>query len=140
MDDTAFLHERIQSYADYTNDDDRRRSDAQIRAYVGEALAALYERLHPGGADGEALDRLLFRCEFVDQGVAHAFDNADVDAAEILATAAADRELVTLADRADSIDAGALGAYLAHIDAAFDRRWKRAGEDPVAAKNLPPAR
>ncbi|MGD0476036.1 MAG: hypothetical protein ABSB70_22835 [Candidatus Velthaea sp.] len=130
MDDTAFLHERIESYAGYTNDIDRQRSDEQIRAYVGEALTRLRERLHPQAAAGEALERLLVRCEFADQGVAHAFDAVNVGADEIAATAAADRELVRLADRANDVDAAQAGSLFAQIAAAFDRRWQTAGAPP----------
>src|SRR5450755_4519104 len=129
MEDTAYLHERIESYAGYTNDADRQRSDEQLRAYVGEALTRLRERLAPAGAAGEALERLLVRSEFANQAVAHAFDAIDGADDEIAATAAADRELVALADRADTVDAAALESFFAQIGAAFDRRWR----------SLPPA-
>jgi hypothetical protein len=137
MDDTAFLHERIESYAGYTNDADRQRSDEQIRAYVGEALTRVRARLRPTGAASEALERLLLRSEFANQGVAHAFDAIDVPAAEIAATAAADRELATLADRADTLDASELETFLAQIGVAFDRRW-RSVADPVKPQAAPP--
>lgn len=136
MDDLAFLRERIESYADYTNAADRRRSDEQIRAYVGEALIDLRDRLAPHGADGEALERLLMRCEFADQNMAHAFDAISVDPAEVAATAAADRNLATLAGDAATVDAAGLATLLARIDAAFDRRWQSVGAAP---KRTPPA-
>jgi hypothetical protein len=137
MDDLAFLRERIESYAEYTNAADRRRSDEQIRAYVGEALADLRERLSPRGADGEALERLLLRCEFADQRMAHAFDATSVDPQDVSATTAADRELVTLADDARRREAAGLATLLARIDAAFDRRWQSVGSPPK--KTPPPA-
>jgi hypothetical protein len=136
MDDLAFLRERIESYAGYTNDEERRLSDEQIRAYVGEALSRLRERLHPAGAAGEALARLLTRCQFVDQRVASVFDVDDVGAGEVALTRAADRDLATLAVDADTIGADALGGYLARIDAALDRRWQLAAG---AAQGLEPA-
>jgi hypothetical protein len=139
MDDTAFLHGRIESYAGYTNDAQRRRSDEQIRAYVGEALARVRERLRPAGVASEALDRLLVRCEFADQHVAHAFDAVSVGADEIDATAAADRELVALADRADEVDAAELEAFLAQIGAALDRRWRDIG-GPATKSTASPRR
>jgi hypothetical protein len=138
MGDTAFLQGKIESYAGYTNDVARQRADEQIRAYVGEALARLRERLRPAGAAAEALERLLVRCEFADQAAAHAFDAIDVDAGEIVATAAADRELVTLADRADALDAAELESFLAQIAGAFDRRWR--GVTAAAAPSPPPSR
>jgi hypothetical protein len=139
MDDTAFLHERIESYAGYTNDVDRQRSDEQIRAYVGEALARVRARLRPAGAAREALERLLVRCEFADQAVAHAFNAVDVDADEIAATAAADRELVTLADRAGDVGAAELDAFLAQIGAALDRRWRGVSRAATPSSSPPGA-
>jgi len=133
MDDTAFLHERIESYAGYTNDVARQRSDEQIRAYVGESLARLRERLRPAGAVSGTLDRVLVRCEFADLAVAHAFDAVDVSAGEIAATAAADRELVTLADRAGQVDAAELEPFLAQIGTALDRRWRGVGARAATA-------
>jgi hypothetical protein len=127
MEDTAFLHERIESYAGYTNDVDRQRSDEQVRAYAGEALTRLRERLQPAGAASDTLERLLVRCEFADQHVARAFDAIDVSAGEIATTAAADREIVTLADGAGELDAAQLGAFLDRLNAAFDRRWRGVG-------------
>jgi hypothetical protein len=139
MDDTAFLHGRIESYAGYTNDVDRQRSDEQVRAYVGEALTGVRARLSPGGTASEALERLLLRCEFANQAVARAFDASDVPAAEIAATAAADRELVALADRSREVDAAGLDSFLAQIDAAFNRRWRDAA-DSAQPSAEPPAR
>jgi hypothetical protein len=133
MDDTAFLHERIESYAGYTNDVARQRSDEQIRAYVGEALARLRERLRPAGAASEALERLLVRCEFADQAAAHAFDSVEVSADEIAATAAADRELATLAVRAGDVAAAELEPFLARVGVALDRRWPGTGDRAASA-------
>ena len=135
MGDTTFLQGKIESYAGYTNDAARQRSDEQIRAHVGEALARVRARLRPAGAASEALERLLVRCEFADQSVAHAFDAIDVDAGEIAATAAADRELVTLADRAGGVGAAELEAFVAQIGAALDRRWP--GFSRAATRSAP---
>ena len=127
MSDLAFLRERIESYADYTDDAARRLSDEQIRAYAGEALARLRERLAPGGAEGQALEALLLRCQFVEQTKARVFDATAVDAAQIAATAAADRDVVNIADCADTVAAADLGVLLVQLAAAFERRWPAAG-------------
>ncbi len=118
----AFVRARIESYADYTNDDARRLADEQIRAYVGEALGRVGERLRPGGAVAEALERVLLRCQFADQSVVRAFDIHDLTAAEVAALHAVDRELIGLADRADTVAVAALDGYVARIDETLDRR------------------
>lgn len=122
MDDLAFMRERIESYADYTNDDDRRLSDEQVRAYVGEALARLMERLQPSGAASETLSQVLLRCQFADQRVMRALDVDVIGASEIAGLRGADRELATLADRADTIDAGGVLPFVVQIGTALDRR------------------
>jgi hypothetical protein len=122
MDDLASLHARIESYADYTNDDDRRLSDEQIRAYVGEALARVLERLAPPGEAGETLARLLFRCQFADQTVIAALDAEEFVDTELASIHAADRRLVDLADRAAALDLPDVRTLLAEIDAALDER------------------
>lgn len=140
MDDLAFVRGRIESYADYTNDRDRLLSDEQIRAYAGEALARVLERLQPSGRAAESLAGVLLRCQFADQSVVRALDSDDVSPAEIAEFHAADRELVVLADRADSVDAGALEAYVAQLDVALDRRVQIALHGAAAIAPGPPAR
>jgi hypothetical protein len=122
MDDLAFLHARIESYADYTNDDDRRMSDEQIRAYVGEALAGVLERLAPTGEVGETLARLLLRCQFADQTVVAALDAEQFVHTELALLHTADRRLVELADRAGALALPDVRTLLADIDATFDER------------------
>jgi hypothetical protein len=121
MDDVAFVRERIESYADYTNDDARRLADEQIRAYVGEALARVRERLAPTGVAAETLEGVLLRCQFADQAVIRALDD-DVTADDLAALHAFDRELVGLADGADVIEKAGLDAYVARVDATIERR------------------
>ncbi len=122
MDDLAFLRSRIESYADYTNDDDRRLADEQIRAYVGEALARVRERLQPASAAAETLDRLVLRCQFADQRVIRSLDETTPAAAEITQLHGLDRELVTLADREPAAGLEALVAYLGEVESLLDRR------------------
>jgi hypothetical protein len=140
MDDLAFLRERIESYADYTNDDRRRLVDEQVRAYVGEALARVLERLRPAGPAGEALARVILRCQFADQAVVRALDLEEPSPAEIAAIHSADRELVALADRADTVDAAGLEEYVAQLDAALDRRSRIVTGGGAATATIPPPR
>jgi hypothetical protein len=137
MDDVSFLRQRIESYADYTNRADRLRSDEEVRAYVGEALARLGERLRPAGAAGETLGNALLRCEFADQSLARTLDADDVGEPEILALRAADRELVALADRADAVDAAEVQAYVTAVDDALQRRSRIA---PISIAKSQPSR
>ncbi len=138
MDDLAFLRGRVESYADYTNDDDRRLVDEQIRAYVGEALSRLSERLGLVDSAGEALANLLLRCQFADQVLMRVLDADAFAAATIPAIRGVDRELVTLADGADSIAANEVGAYVAKIDAAFDARTRLITGAAAVSPDVPP--
>ena len=69
MEGLVFLRERIPAYADYGDEDARHLVDKQVRAYVGEALSGLRERLEKelAGAVAELLDRTLLMCEFSNQ-------------------------------------------------------------------------
>ena len=137
MDDLAFLRERIESYADYTNDDARRLSDDQIRAYLGVALAELQERLHPVDRAGETLARIILRCQFADQHVVRALDTDDITEAELAALHQADHALVELADRAAALAATDVDGYLAAVESALDARAKLITTSTPAPK-VPP--
>lgn len=123
MDDLAFIRERIESYADYTNDVNRRLSDEQIRAYIGEALARASERLRPAGLVADKLDALMLRCEFADQREIHAFDVDHIPPEGIARIVGADRELARLASDADAVETAGLAAFLDQVQAAFDARF-----------------
>jgi hypothetical protein len=124
MDDLAFIRERIESYADYTNDVDRRLSDEQIRAYIGEALARTRERLQPAGSTADKLDALVLRCEFADQREIHAFDVDHIPPQGLARILGADRELARLASGADAVDAAGLDSLLEGVEAALDARFR----------------
>jgi hypothetical protein len=124
MDDLAFIRERIESYADYTNDVNRRLTDEQIRAYVGEALARTRERLQPAGPAADKLDALVLRCEFADQREIHAFDVDHIPPEGLARIVGADRELVRLACGSDAVDAAGLHRFLEGVQAALDARFR----------------
>jgi hypothetical protein len=111
------LSEQMQSviggFAGYQDEEHRRISDEQIRAFVGERLVALPAATVDAlsGDDLARYERLLMRCEFVNQLAFTRFK--DASAQEWLdAVAAADLRLVSAAQTGD----------LAQIESAFDRR------------------
>ena len=94
-----------------------RRSDEQVRSYVGERLAALDGKVP---AEQKALyDALLMRCEFMNQEAFKIFDE-DRNETRIAAVIEADAALVAAAK---PLDANAnLGDALNAIRDALDRR------------------
>jgi hypothetical protein len=124
MDDLSFLRSKIAEYADYRDQDARHLVDKEVRAYVGEAIARLRERLTPTGAAGDALDDLLMRCEFSDQRVIRAMDHGKFgDETLVDRIHELDRALIEAADRAEGVDAAGLSAYVDEVCALFERRF-----------------
>jgi hypothetical protein len=99
MTDLEALRSRIPGYADYADDTARHEVDKQIRAFLGEALAAARDAVKPEGALAERLDGLLMRCEFSDQRVIRAADHARFGDALVDHIHGLDREIVECADR-----------------------------------------
>jgi hypothetical protein len=123
-DDLAFLAAAVPGFPGYADEVDRRGSDERVRAFLGEALAALRNRLD-GALDRPLRDRLdaaIFRCEFVDQRHVGAVERRLIRASEIETLARADRELVESACGLATLDANALGARLDAIATLLDRR------------------
>ncbi len=69
MDALSQIKALISDFAGYAGDEQRRLADEQIRAYVGERLAALPgAHLDALGPDQRArYDRVLLLCEFMNQ-------------------------------------------------------------------------
>jgi len=122
MDALATLRSKIPGFPGYGDADARRLCDEEVRAYLGEALAALGTRLGSVGALSERYESTLLRAEFINQSAFRVFELADLDDAHIAAMAAADLAVLELADRAGAVDASSLGAYLDSINAAIDER------------------
>lgn len=124
MDDLAFLRERIAAYADYHDQDARHLVDQQIRAWVGKALSRLRETLAPVGPLGERLDAVIFHCEFGDQRVIRASDDAEFSDDTVLESIRAlDRRLVESAEHARSVTAEKLADFLSEIESLFEQRF-----------------
>lgn len=103
----------IGNFAGYDGEEARRLADEQIRAFVGERLAALPAPELEGmsQADRAAYDRLLLRCEFINQRAFGAF-NECATPDRVASVAASDAGIVLALDDLD----------LARLEAAFDRR------------------
>lgn len=124
MDGLSFLKERIPAYADYGDEDARHLVDKQVRAYVGEALSTIRERLAADLAEtvAEQLEKTLLMCEFSNQQLIHMLDHAKLSNTEIEELHEVDHELIQIADRANAIEASKLDGYLAALTELFARR------------------
>lgn len=142
---------QIPGFAGYKAVEDRRTADKQLRAFIGERLESLSERLDAvieaqsrgGNLDGLALidqskrrlARLIDRMRFADYGYAAVFDRVQIGEAELdrLYTydAAIVDDLKTFDEAVGQVEKGAadraaLAAALAHLDsvtAGLDRRF-----------------
>lgn len=123
MDDADAVRAQIPNFPGYATLADRRMADELVRSYLGEALSELAARHPEIFADAQdGYQRLLMRAGFMNQLAFHAFEYADGDAARQAAVAAGDRKVLALADRAATVEATSIPAYLDDVTAAFDRR------------------
>lgn len=124
--DLAYLRARVPAYADYEDEDARHLVDKQVRAYVGEALSSLRERLRKtlSGELAEELENVLLMCEFTNQQFVHIIDHASLSNDDVEHLHTVDRELIETAEKAESIEPAALLGYLKTLAALFARRSK----------------
>lgn len=123
MDALARIRAIISGFAGYAEGPNRRLSDEQLRGFVGEVLAELPavevdnltadERLH--------YDRLLLRCEFINQDVFRAFDS-DPTQRRIQATLQADVEVIEAACTLRAFNGERPSSVLVALNDAFDKR------------------
>jgi hypothetical protein len=126
MDPLQGLRAKIPDFPGYGDELARRHSDELVRSYVGEALVDLSTRLAPlESTSQEQIDALLLRVGFADQQ-AFARHGCGPDegnrGSECDAVLADDVETIELADRAATIDAAALPAYLNAVERLLERR------------------
>ena len=118
----------------YDDDVDRRRSDGLVRAYLGERLAELTARIAPISSEHQQrIDALLLRAGFADPKAFSARNGLATDApngATIDDIAADDVQTISVADRAESVDAANLGAYLDEVTAVFTAETPRCAQLP----------
>jgi hypothetical protein len=114
--------EVVPGYAGHANPQARFLSDQQVRAWVGEMLAALDERLQPGPLRDE-LEALLLRCEFGDQHVIRAIQDPRFGKPELAELVEGlDRKVVEAANRVKAAGPDDLPAALKALTQAFDER------------------
>jgi|HubBroStandDraft_1064217.scaffolds.fasta_scaffold17114_2 hypothetical protein len=122
MDALEALRAKIPGFPGFEDADARRLSDEEVRAYLGEAMAPLEDRLSLAGPQAERFESTLLRAEFMNQAAFRVYESAKLDDAQNAAMAAADVTAIELADRADAVDASTLDAYLDSVNAVFDER------------------
>jgi hypothetical protein len=123
MDALERIRSIIAGFAGYADGERRRLSDEQLRGFVGEVLAELPEseidRLSP--QDRSCYDRVLLRCEFVNQHVFHAFDT-DPTPQRVAATLQADLGVIEMTHALRSQTGEKLDGALCSLNQAFDKR------------------
>ena len=121
--DAMELKAMIPQFPGYLDEAARRLSDELVRSYAGEALAGLMDRLRPLEAPMEArFDALLMRAGFANQSAFRGYGSAVLSPERSAAMLGADTLLVTLAQRAASVDIQSAPGYLDELAAAFDAR------------------
>lgn len=113
----------IEGFAGYEAAEQRRLSDEQIRAFVGEVLAQLpaVEIDNLSAGERSYYDRVLLRCEFINQEVFRIFDS-DPTQARITATLIADVRVVEAATALREVKSVTLNGVLVQLSEAFDLR------------------
>ena len=119
MDALAQIRAKINDYPGYGTEDDVRASDQMVRAFTGERLARLQDRL---GAQAEALDPLIARAEFANQRALVPFENPRDTLADTQPLEIADAALLEAAEAAESVTPETLAEYAANVTQLFDRR------------------
>jgi hypothetical protein len=123
MDPTEVLKQKLPGFAGYATLNQRRLTDEEVRAYLGERLAGLSVRLDPTGTTADRLDALILRTEFTNQTVFRTYENVQLDPVQTQTIAAADLATVELADRVDSVfDVDMLPKYLDAAESALNAR------------------
>jgi hypothetical protein len=113
----------IEGFGGYAEPNHRRVSDEQIRAFVGEALAGLpaveIDKLPED--ERRYYDRVLLRCEFINQELFRLFDGEPtVERMEALLLA--DLEVIEAALAVREMTGATLNGVLLALNAAFDKR------------------
>ena len=116
------LRAKIPQFPGYGDERARRVADELVRSYMGEALALLDERHPEYFSNMGRYETLILRTSFMNQTAFKAFEYATMDGELEQALLDEDSAVVDAADRAGTIDAGALDPYLDEITAALDRR------------------
>jgi hypothetical protein len=121
-DDVSALRALLPAYAGHEAAQARRLSDQQVRAFTGELLVDLQDRVPLDGIR-ERFDALLMRCEFGDQHVIKALEDDRFAEPEMAAAIEArDRTLVEAAAVSRTVAADGLETCIGNLERAFDER------------------
>lgn len=121
-DDVSALRAVLPAYAGHAAAADRRLSDQQVRAFTGELLVDLEDRVALDGVR-DRFDALLMRCEFGDQHVIKALEDERFgEPAVAAAIEAHDRTLVEAAVAGRTVTADGLDGFVGTLERAFDDR------------------
>ena len=123
MDPLEFMRSRIGDFPEYADEASRRLSDELVRAYLGEALTDMGERLSPLAELLEAqLGDLLLRVGFSNARAYQAYERFARTQTGPNGIVASDTLLIELADRARVLEAAILETFLLDVAAALDAR------------------
>lgn len=117
------IRAEIGDFAGYDTESNRPIADEQVRAFVGERLAALppveVDTLPP--EERAVYDRVLLRAEFMNQLAFRAFEDRP-QPERIASLLEADRELIAAAKDLTGVEGAKLDEILQRLERAFDRR------------------
>lgn len=130
MDALTRIRAKINAFPGYASEDDIRQSDELIRAYVGERLSELQDRLGEGNAS-DALEPLVLRAAFADQRALRPLEEPNIHI-EVSALFDADATLLDTADESAAVMQTGVSSYVARLQTAFDER------DAAMAALVPP--
>jgi hypothetical protein len=121
-DDVMRLRSVLPAYAGQNDALARVLSDQQVRAWTGESLVELQDRVPLDGLQAR-FDKLLMRCEFADQHLIRALEHGHFDTPEVAAAVEHyDSQIVAAAARAKTVKPDGLGALIDELERAFDAR------------------
>ncbi|MGZ6105581.1 MAG: hypothetical protein ACXWNJ_14825 [Vulcanimicrobiaceae bacterium] len=113
----------IPEFEGYGDEESRARSDELIRSYLGERLSQ-FEDGHPEWLEScrDAFERLLFRCEFMNQDAFKPFEHVPADDPCIPKLLDADVQVLALADHVAALQGAEVPEFLQKVNAVLDRR------------------
>ena len=113
----------IPDFEGYDDETSRAHSDELIRSYLGERLAD-FEYAHSAwlGGNRDAFNRLVLRCEFVDQEAFKPFEHASANDPRIPRLLDADLQVISLADRLPALDPAEVPAFVQRANELLDAR------------------
>jgi len=121
-DDLIQIRSTIPGFAGFADVAARRLSDQQVRAWVGERLAALRERVPLGAALGDFEDAIV-HCQFGDQHVIKALEDSRFGEPERVAVLEAeDTRLIVAASGSETVTSEGVAAFVAAVREAIRQR------------------